>query len=168
MHRSTYQSTKPRFHILQSLSSALVHQASPGCDVVWLHRTFSVCQTAWFSKIYTFTEMYPDDFIVKVWVVKNIHLILFLNHSWVALCCGSLSCWRTFCFLIFSFMTKSWRLCFKISWYLIFGSSFHRAPVPDADIQPQNISEPPPCLTVRMHFSSHIHCELWPNNSTSV
>ena len=107
---------------------------------------------------------------------------LFLSHSFVALaiCFGSLSCWKTHPPPIFSALTEGRRLSPKISRYMaLFILPLIRwsRPVPLAEKHPQSIRFPPPCFTVGMVFlglySAFLflqtrQVELMPNRSILV
>ena len=114
-------------------------------------------------------------------------ICFFLSHSFVALavCFGSLSCWKIHPRPIFSALTEGRRLSPKISRYMapfILPSIRWSRPVPLAEKHPQSIRFPPPCFTVGMvflgltqHFSSSEHgesswCQLalfWSHLTTS-
>ena len=82
-------------------------------------------------------------------------ICFFLSHSFVALaiCFGSLSCWKTHPRPIFSALTEGRRLSPKISRYMApFILPSVSRPVPLAEKHPQSIRFPPPCFTVGMVF----------------
>ena len=84
-------------------------------------------------------------------------ICFFLSYSFVALavCFGSLSCWKTHPRPIFSALTEGRRLSPKISRYMapfILPSIRWSRPVPFAEKHPQSIRFPPPCFTVGMVF----------------
>ena len=80
-------------------------------------------------------------------------ICFFLSHSFVALavCFGSLSCWKTHPRAIFSALTEGRRLVLKISRYMapfILPSIRWSRPVSLAEKHPQSIRFPPPCFTM--------------------
>ena len=84
-------------------------------------------------------------------------IYFFLSHSFVALavCFGSLSCWKTHPRPIFSTLTEGRRLSPKISQYMapfILPLIRWSHPVPFAEKHPQSIRFPPPRFTVEMVF----------------
>ena len=109
-------------------------------------------------------------------------ICLFLSHSFVALavCFGSLSCWKTHPWPIVSALTAGRRLSPKISRYMapfILPLIRWSHPVPLAEKHPQSIRFPPPCFTVGMVFlglySAFLflqtrRVELMPNSSSFV
>ena len=109
-------------------------------------------------------------------------IYLFLSHSFVALaiCFGSLSCWKTHPRPIFSALTEGRRLSPNISRYMapfILPSIRWSSPVPLAEKQPQSIRFPPPCFTVGMVllglysaflFLQTRRVDLMPNSSILV
>ncbi len=73
----------------------------------------------------------------------------------LAVCLGSLSCWKTQPWPIFNALTEGRRLLAKISRYMapsIFPSIRCNRPVPFAEKHPQSMMFPPPCFTVGMVF----------------
>ena len=98
----------------------------------------------------------------------------------LAVCFGSLSCWKTHPRPIFSALTEGRRLSPKISWYMapfILPSIRWSHPVPLVKKHPQSIRFPPPCFTVGMVFlglySAFLflqirRVELMPNSSILV
>ena len=109
-------------------------------------------------------------------------ICFFLSHSFVALaiCFGSLSCWKTHPRPIFSALTEGRRLSPKISRYtapFILPSIRWSRPVHLAEKHPQSIRFPPPCFTVGMVFlglySAFLFLQTWwgelmPNSSIFV
>ena len=93
---------------------------------------------------------------------------------------GSLSCWKTHPWTIFSALTEERRLSPKISWYMatfILPSIRWSRPVPLAEKHPQSIRFPPQCFTAGMVFlglySAFLflqtrRVELMPNSSILV
>ena len=84
-------------------------------------------------------------------------ICFFLSHCFVALavCFGSLSCWKTHPRPIFSALTEGRRLSPKLSRYMapfILPSIRWSHPVHLAEKQPQSIRFPSPCFTVGMVF----------------
>ncbi len=80
-------------------------------------------------------------------------MCFFLSHSFVALavCFGSLSCWKIHPLPIFRDLAEGWRFSSKIVQYI--GPSMRSSrPVPLAEKQSQRTMFPPPCLTVGMVF----------------
>ena len=92
------------------------------------------------------------------WLGHSRTLKCFLrSHSLVALavCFGSLSCWKTQPRPIFNALTEGRRLLPKISRYMapsILPSLRCSRPVPFAEKHPQSMMYPPPCFTVGMVF----------------
>ena len=98
----------------------------------------------------------------------------------LAVCFGSLSCWKTHPRPIFSALTEGRRLSPKISRYMapfILPSIQWSHPVPLAEKHPQSIRFPPPCFTVGMVFlglySAFLFLPTWrvelmPNSSILV
>jgi len=92
------------------------------------------------------------------WLGHSRTLKCFLrSHSLVALavCLGSLSCWKTQPRPIFNALTEGRRLLAKISRYMapsILPSIRCSLPVPFAEKHPQSMMFPPPCFTVGMVF----------------
>ena len=108
-------------------------------------------------------------------------ICFFLSNSFdaLAVCFGSLSCWKTHPRPIFSALTEG-RLYPKISRYMasfILLSIRWSHPVPLAEKHPQNIRFPPPCFTMGIMFlglySAFLflqtrQVELMPNSSILV
>ncbi len=91
---------------------------------------------------------------VQVWRLAR---PLLRSHSLVALavCLGSLSCWKTQPWTIFNALTERRRLLAKISRYIapsILPSIRSSRPVPFAEKHPQSMMFSPPCFTVGMVF----------------
>ncbi len=92
------------------------------------------------------------------WLGHSRTLKCFLrSHSFVALavCLGSLSCWKTQPRFIFNALADGRRFSLKISRYMApFILSFTQIsrPGPFAEKQPQSMMFPPPCFTVGMVF----------------
>ena len=108
-------------------------------------------------------------------------ICLFFSHSFVALavCFGSLSCWKTHPWPIFSALTEGRWLSPKISRYMapFILPSIRCRPVPLAAKHPQSLRFPPPCFTVGMVFlglySAFLFLQTWrvelmPNRSILV
>ena len=117
------------------------------------------------------------------WDGQGRSLILCLvNHFWVnlAVCLGSLSCWKTQWRPIFSFREEATRFWFKMSWYFnafMMPCTLTRFPGPLEEKQPHSITDPLPYFTVGMRcfsaYSSfvfrqtHLEC-LLPKSSIFV
>ena len=76
-------------------------------------------------------------------------ILCLVNHFWVnlAVCLGSLSCWKTQWRPIFSFREEATRFWFKMSWYFnafMMPCTLTRFPGPLEEKQPHSITDPPP------------------------
>ncbi len=107
------------------------------------------------------------------WLGHSRTLKCFLrSHSLVALavCLGSLSCWKTQPRPIFNVLTEGRRLLAKISRYMapsILLSIRCSCPVNFAEKHPQSMMFPPPCFTVGMVFLG-LYLDFIPKSSILV
>ncbi len=93
--------------------------------------------------------------IARVYIVVYRHTGISLQPYSLAVCLGSLSCWKTQPRPIFNALTEGRRLLPKISRYMapsILPSIRCSRPVPFAEKHPQSMMFPPPCFTVGMVF----------------
>ena len=126
----------------------------PSLQILSKSLRFWGCRLATWSSLHRFSMGFRSG----EWLGHSRTLIcFFLSHSFVALavCLGSLSCWKTHPRPIFSTLTEGRRLSPKISQYMapFFLCSIRWSrPVPLAEKHPQSIRFPPPCFTVGMVF----------------
>ena len=139
--------------------SAGLHRSWEGFWSLHIHSKFLRFQgchlaTRSFSSLHRFSMGFRSG----DWLGHSRTLIcFFLSHSFVALALyfGSLSCWKTHPWPIFSALTEGRRLSPKISQYMapfILPSIWWSLPVPLAEKHDQSIRFPPPCFTVGMVF----------------
>ena len=96
------------------------------------------------------------------------------NHclTIMAVCLGSLSCWKMYRPLMCNFRAAKGRFLARMSTYtslIIIPGMWYNGPTPFHPIQPQNITEPPPCFTVprrylgSMDFPRSLHTRTTPS-----
>ncbi len=116
----------------------------------------SVCKSA--TQSFSSLHRFSFGFRSGDWLGHSRTLKCFLrSYSLVALavCLGSLSCWKTQPRPIFNALTEGRRLLAKILRYMapsILPSIRCSRPVPFAETHPQSMMCPPPCFTVGMLF----------------
>ena len=162
----------------QILGGLLVHSS---LQILSKSLRFRGCRLA--TRSFSSLHRYSMGFRSGDWLGHSRTLIcFFLSHSFVALavCFGSLSCWKIHPRPIFSALTEGRRLSPKIFRYMapfILPSIRWSHPVPLAEKHPQSIRFPPPCFTVGMVFlglySAFLFLQTWrvelmPNSSILV
>ncbi|CDQ82202.1 unnamed protein product, partial [Oncorhynchus mykiss] len=109
----------------------------------------------WAIQTFSSLQRFSIGFRSGDWLGHSRTLRCFLrSHSLVALavCFGSLSCWKTQPRPIFNALTEGRRLLAKISRYIHPPLNTCSRPVPFAEKHPQRMMFPPPCFTVGMMF----------------
>ncbi len=121
-------------------------------------RSFIFWSCRWATQSFSSLYRFSIGFRSGDWLGHSRNLKFFLrSHSLVALavCLGSLSCWKTQPWPIFNALTEGRRLLAKIPRYMApsnLPSIRCSRPVPFAEKHPQSMMFPPPCFTVGMVF----------------